>query len=216
MLLFDHVSDLHLDNAMAGGPHGTFKNVNLARYRTEGATHLIVAGDTANHIGDTIDVINAVAPLYERVILAKGNHEQEGPHLPVASNVILLDEIRFAVHRRVGFVGGCLDTEEAVAEAVRGITFLDSSTAVDRIIIVSHFVPSPRLSKLFGRDVASKSNDLLDRLGPLSKRTDVVFGHVHLACDGYIDGVRVRANPRGYRGQLRDRTHWRGRFASFT
>ncbi|RYF04619.1 MAG: hypothetical protein EOO77_29415 [Oxalobacteraceae bacterium] len=213
--MYDHVSDLHLDNAMQGGPIGTLGRTSLVQYKTDLGTRLIVAGDTSEYLADTVDVLNGLAPHYELVVAVLGNHEKPGPHARLAGNVVILDLLGHPlVHDRVGYVGGCLGTEPEVDRAVD--QYRDIAGQVDRVILVSHFVPTPRLSMVVRRDIAGKCNDLLDRLGPVLGRTDVVFGHVHLEFETQVDGMPVHSNPRGYRGKRRDGTFWRSRFASFT
>lgn len=212
--MYDHVSDLHLDNAMTGGPLGWLGRVALGRYKTPAARRLIIAGDTTEHLADTVDVLNGVAPLYDRVVAVLGNHETAGQHPPLRGNVAILDLLDHPlVEHGVAYVGGCLGDEAAVMRAAEQYRLV--APGVDRVVVVSHYVPSPRISALVGRDISGKANHLLEQIGAPIVRTDVVFGHVHLAIDGEVAGFKVRSNPRGYRGKLRDGSDWPYRFASF-
>lgn len=216
--MFDHVSDLHLDNALSGGPHGWLGQIDMGRYKKSQSRFLIVAGDTSEYLSDTIDALNGVAQHYQHVVAVLGNHEKPGDVTldDLRENVTILDLIGGeTVIDGIGFVGGSLDWPEDVQRAVSSYRGLVDRRGVDRIIAVSHFAPTPRLGETYGRDIRLKSNNLLDLIGKPGKRTDIVFGHLHLGFEGELDGFQLHANPRGYRGLRRDRSSWRGRFETF-
>jgi hypothetical protein len=81
--------------------------------------------------------------------------------------------------------------------------------------VISPTSHQPRLCDLIGQDLKRKHNGLLDEVGLPLKDTTIVFGHVHLPFDLMLDGYRLLADPRGYRGVRRDSSAWSGTFASF-
>lgn len=212
--MIDVVSDLHLDNAMTGGPFGwvgaTFA---FGKYKTPGADILLVVGDTSNTDEDTADVLNLAAAHYDQVIAVRGNHEcpYQTP-VSLRPNVCVLDWTIGRQHR-IGdtlFVGACLKADhpdlETVAAAANAAQYDDS---IARIVVLSHVAPTPQLSDVIGGvDISHKANDLLDRLENPRKPSTIVFGHLHVPMDTTLYGWRLFSNPRGYRGQRRDGSWW--------
>lgn len=214
--MFDFASDLHWDNAMGGGPHGWLGTIDVLQYKNPTSSTLLIAGDTSQHIRDTMDFLNAAARHYDRVVAVLGNHEEVSGQIVPAENVHLLDCSAF--EQRVGdvaYLGGCLEKESDVAAVASKFADAQADSRISRIIILSHFVPTPRASSLLGRDIAEKCNDLLDRVERPRKDATVVFGHAHLPFQGFLDGFRLLSHPRGYRGIRRDGTVWSRKFAAF-
>lgn len=206
-----HVSDLHLDNAMAGGPHGWFGGFDFAGHAGSPEDTLVIVGDTGEHVDDTIDFLNAAATRFRSVVAVWGNHETGSPTHARAPNVHILDLTPDGLHidddQRVGYVGGCLAPTDSVplTRTERGLRRLEASSAVERIVVVSHFVPTARIGRLIGRDIRTKCNDLLERFAPAHvKPTTVAFGHLHIEVEVMIAGVCLVSNPRGYRKERRD------------
>lgn len=211
-----HVSDLHLDNAMSGGPFGWLGRFDVSAYAGGSDDTLVVAGDTAEQVDDAIDALNAAARRFRSVVATWGNHEKGLPTHARAPNLHVLDLQAQGLHidpvTRVGYVGGCLTPGDdgQFTRTEEGLRSLEAAAAVDRIVIVSHFVPTPRIGPLVGLDLREKCNNLLERVPPkATKPTAVVFGHAHIEIDATLDGVRLVSNPRGYRRQRRDQTLFR-------
>jgi hypothetical protein len=214
--MFDFTSDLHFDNGMWGGPTGLLKHVDVLAYKNPEATTLLVAGDTSETIDDTIDFLNAAAAHYDRVVAVLGNHEQ-GPHrVPVHDRVHVLDLCGYE-HRDgdLLYLGGCMADEAEVAVVAKRLEMAQADETITRVIVLSHFVPTPRLCGLLGRAFPEKCNTFLDRVTPPRKPITVVFGHVHLPFAGTLDGFQLLSDPRGYRGVRRDGSAWRRRFGCF-
>jgi hypothetical protein len=214
--MIDYASDLHWDNAMGGGPHGWLGTIDVLRYKNPGSSALLIAGDTSQHISDTLDFLHAAAQHYSRVVAVLGNHEELSGHAAPATNVHLLDFSAF--EQRVGdvaYLGGCLEKEDDVAAVASKLDQAQVDGRVSRVIVLSHFVPTPRIGSLLGCELAAKCNNLLDRVQRPRKDTTVVFGHAHLPFQGYLDGFRLLSHPRGYRGIRRDGTVWPRKFAAF-
>lgn len=207
----DYCSDLHLDNAMSGGPHGWLGSMNLSDWIAGGEV-LVIAGDTAEHVDDTVDFLNAARNHYQTVIAVLGNHEAGLPSRTLASGVHVLD---WAVSNRlvlgeVAFVGACLGPHdhcqsEAVAASIRETNQISPTM---RIIGVSHYPsiepPLPSLSS--NRNVLA-----VKRFNFAEPPVNAwISGHLHREFDIKIGGVRHLSNPRGYRGNRRDGSHWSG------
>ena len=174
MPVFDHVCDLHLDNALMGGPHGWLTSFDLARFKSADATHLLVGGDTSNHAQDTIEVLNGIAPLYLRVIAVPGNHEEGHSVVAPAPNVTILDPLHPFVENGIGFAGGLMQEDTDVRLVVATVHAFDQDDRVTRIIVISHVAPTPRLGALFGGvNITPKSNCFLDLLGPVQTRLEL-------------------------------------------
>lgn len=212
--MIDVVSDLHLDNAMTGGPFGwvgaTFA---FHKYKTPGTDVLLVVGDTANTDEDMTDVLNRASSYYEHVVAVRGNHES-----PYRTPVTLQPNVRvldwtFGLQHRLSdtlFVGGCLKAGDPGLEIVAGAANMAQyDDTIGRVVVLSHVAPSPRLSEIFGgADISHKTNDLLERLENPRKPSAIVFGHLHVPVDTTMYGWRLFSNPRGYRGQRRDGSWW--------
>lgn len=212
--MFDVVTDLHWDNGMNGGaPPGVFATMDVSKYRNPEAEVLLVGGDTGERRDQTVEFLNAVATQYRRVVAVWGNHEQNTGPVTFADNVVLLDEVgnRFR-EGGVAYVGGCPLDDAAFDRVVLEYQRAQVDDVVDRVVLLTHYVPTPRFSKLLGRDVTNKTNRLLDRLTFVRKPTLCVFGHVHLRGEGEVDGMRWVMNPRGYKGKLRDGSYWAAKF----
>lgn len=200
----DYTSDLHLDNGLLCGPQGW-----LGRTPIVGSQDrvLAVAGDTANHVDDTVDVFNAAAMTYAGVVGILGNHERGPRTRELFRNVMILDEHE---DRRVdifgtAFIGACMATiDPVVVESVKARWEEGGD-----LIVLSHYVPLATLAPL-GYDTADKCNGLVDALGPAPYATTVIFGHAHLPADLTIGNYRFVSNPRGYRGRRRDGTGYGG------
>lgn len=213
--MFDIVSDLHFDNGMRDSPRGIMARLDVGRFKSEGASVLIVAGDTAERRSDTWDLLNNVAAFYDRVIAVWGNHDQgETDEVSKNPNVVVLDDRpgNIFVEDGIAYIGGCPLDEAAEATIVQGFHWAQLDESVRRVVLVTHYVPSLRFSAIAGRDISNKAFSLLERLTVVRKPTLLVFGHVHLRLEGEIDGMRFVSNPRGYRGKLRDHSDWSGRF----
>lgn len=214
--MFDFSSDLHFDNAVMGGPLGWLKTIDVTKYKSKASETLLIAGDTSECLSDTVDFLNAAAEHYERVIAVLGNHEKVDGEAGTRENVHVLDLIGHEYRNGgVAYLGGCLEHEAEVEVVARKLTTAQSNHEISRVIVLSHFAPTPRLCDFAGRDFKEKCNSLLDMVGPPLKHTTIVFGHVHLPFDLMLDGYRLLADPRGYRGIRRDGSAWSGRFATF-
>lgn len=213
--MFDHVSDLHLDNAiLSNKPQGWLARRSFDEWRASSNDILVVAGDTAEHIDDTIDVLNRLRDSYEHVVAVLGNHEQGPPTKALRDGVVILDHVagHSVTVEDVTFIGACLDPADPVTfEAVLGgarAHWQDASGT--KLVIVSHFAPVSDLTPITGKASPDKCNGLIERLGPPPKPTTIVFGHVHIEAEVEVDGYRIMSNPRGYRGLRRDRTSFEG------
>jgi Icc-related predicted phosphoesterase len=214
--MFDFSSDLHFDNAMMGGPVGWLGKIDVGKYKNPASTTLLIAGDTSESLRDTVDFLNAAAEHYERVIAVLGNHEKAEGDAVLRENVHVLDLCGYEYRMDgIAYLGGCLEDGAAVEVVARKLTAAQTDDEVSRVIVLSHFAPTPRLCDLVGRDFRGKCNGLLDKVAPPLKDTTIVFGHVHLPFDLILDGYRLLADPRGYKGIRRDGTAWQGKFASF-
>lgn len=90
MLKIDVCSDLHVDawfnttqpynpngpRIWEGEPYQSrYFHIDWQWYKNEGSTVLVIAGDTANNIEMTAQVVSQAASVYEHVVLVDGNHE---------------------------------------------------------------------------------------------------------------------------------------------
>ncbi|MBL0404454.1 metallophosphoesterase [Microvirga aerilata] len=214
--MFDFVSDLHFDNGMSGGPLGWLGTIDVCPYKNPGSSTLLVAGDTSETVDDTIDFLNAAAAHYERVVAVLGNHEKGCSQVQARENVHILDlcghEYRSGA---IAYLGGCMENEREVEQVAARLDAVQKDSAVGRIIVLSHFVPTPRLCNVLGREFPEKCNRFLDLVSPPVKATAIVFGHVHLPYAGDLDGFQLFSEPRGYRGKRRDGSAWGRRFGAF-
>ncbi|MBJ6128563.1 metallophosphoesterase [Microvirga splendida] len=214
--MFDFSSDLHLDNAAMGGPFRWIGKIDVRKYKNPTSTTLLIAGDTSESLSDTVDFLNAAADHYERVIAVLGNHEEVDRDAVTRDNVHILDLVGHEYRKDgIAYLGGCLEDEAAVEVVARKLTAAKNDATISRVIVLSHFAPTPRLSDLTGGNFREKCNGLLDMVGPPLKDTTIVFGHVHLPFNLMLDGYRLLSDPRGYRGIRRDGSAWRGKFATF-
>lgn len=215
-MVIDHVSDLHWDNGMMRSkPLGWLGRIDVAQYRRSEADVLVVAGDTSNHHLDTADFLAAAAEHCSRVVAVHGNHERLHPvQAQLPTNVYLLDDLpgHTVTVGGVAFVGGCLAPEdaEAIATVVAAVSAAQDDPALRAVVVVSHYVPTPKVGDIIDADIQHKANDLLDRLPAPAKLGVIVFGHLHIEVDTVINGWRMVSNPRGYRGLRRDGSAWTG------
>lgn len=211
--MFDLVSDLHFDNGMAGSPPGLFGRLDVLKYKTPEARVLLVAGDTGESFADAVDYYNNAAQHYELVVAILGNHERMGPTAPVDDRVKVLDIIDHVYRQaEIAYVGGCPVDDAAAARVAVRFAEVQADPEIERVVLMTHYVPSLRFSEIAGRDIANKSIAFLETLSRPVKPTLLVFGHVHLRFEGSLDGFDYVANPRGYRGKLRDGSTWSGSF----
>lgn len=211
--MHDVVSDLHFDNGMSGSPPGLFSRLDVLKYKSPDARVLLVAGDTGESFADAVDYYNSAAEHYDLVVAILGNHERMVETAPISERVKVLDLIDH-IHRQaeIAYVGGCpVDDAAAIRLAARFAEAQDDPH-VERVVLMTHYVPSLRFSEIAGRDISNKSIAFLETLPRPVKPTLLVFGHVHLRFEGNLDGFDYVANPRGYRGKLRDGSYWSGTF----
>lgn len=210
----DYASDLHLDNAMRGGPHGWLGRTDIAKW-SDGGDVLVVAGDTAEHIDDTIDLLNGAQNHYPVVIGCLGNHETGAASKSLRDRVFLLDWLddRRIDHDGIAFIGGCLspaDRDEAdrLALSINGAA---SEVAVREIVAITHYPPSWRLATMLGRRIEEACSPMLEEVQlARDKPITWVCGHLHYEFDLDLDGIRIVSNPRGYRELRRDGSAWKG------
>jgi hypothetical protein len=214
--MFDFSSDLHFDNAMMGGPVGWLGRIDVGKYKNPASTTLLIAGDTSESLRDTVDFLNAAAEHMSESSPSSGTMRRPREMPCSRENVHVLDLCGYEYRMDgIAYLGGCLEDRAAVEVVARKLTAAQTDDEVSRVIVLSHFAPTPRLCALAGRTFNEKCNGLLDQVDPPLKDTTVVFGHVHLPFDLTLDGYRLLADPRGYRGIRRDGTAWQGKFASF-
>lgn len=107
---FDFCSDLHVDQwyhttklIHPDGPKsrtadGRFLHIDWQWYKTASATVLVIAGDLANSLLDTVETIKDAAQVYDHVVFVEGNHDhyQEGGYRGDvdATHVFLKDCLR--------------------------------------------------------------------------------------------------------------------------
>jgi hypothetical protein len=83
---FDVVSDLHVDIWRG-------ETLDWASLSNKDSEVLVIAGDTANNVQITFDVINAAAQVYNHVIVVDGNHEHYNGTGTVEENMDQLREL---------------------------------------------------------------------------------------------------------------------------
>lgn len=205
----DYCSDLHLDNALSGGPHGWLGGIDISGWKAGGEI-LVVTGDTAEHVEDMVDFLNETAKQYRHVVAVLGNHENGSTKKSIRENVHVLDWCPNLVIdiEGVRFIGACLSPDDAVQAAAIASAFSDEA---DAVVGLSHYPPTRQIAAVLGRDVSGACASLLDdyeiRIG---KPTTWICGHLHLEFDKVIHGVRIASNPRGYRARRRDGSSWSG------
>lgn len=213
MLKIDYVSDLHVDNAMMGGPYGTFGQfLNFSNMKNDDSDVLVIAGDTANHPKDMADVLNEASKHYRLVVATLGNHELTNNvdlySLGLEGNVSLLDLFNdhcFLDGTRL-FIGGNLaPTDLAVDEVIANVLAAQNHPLVNDVVIVSHYIPDRRIC-----DDIERSNHLISGIKDAKNVSAIIFGHYHYEIDQMIDGFRCLSNPRGYQGIKRDGMPWGG------
>jgi predicted phosphodiesterase len=196
--MFDYVSDLHLDNALwSTGPLGWVGRAPLDPLKSSDNDIIVVAGDTAEHIDDTIDVLNRLRDNYDFVFGIRGNHDKGKATKELRRSVYLLDELygHSVLFGDTIFVGACLEPNSMLLKDVVD-TVKDAWDAdhVEHVVLISHYPPE----------------QLMGSLGCPNKETTIIFGHTHIETDQMESGYRLLSNPRGYRGKRRDNTAFVG------